>query len=62
MRRWQWRAAFLVVVVEIACPLAVAQTDAEPEAPLSADEEHEALFLENRFPSATTWCATPHSC
>ena len=33
--------------------------DAEPEQVLSADEEHEKLFLENRFPSATT-CATCH--
>ena len=29
------------------------------EAPLSADAEHEKLFLENRFPSANT-CATCH--
>ena len=31
----------------------------EVEAPRSADEEHQALFLENRFPAATT-CATCH--
>jgi hypothetical protein len=42
------------------------------EQPLSADEEHEQLFLENRFPSATTcgnchptqyrqWSVSPHS-
>ena len=36
----------------------VAETSAEA-APKSADEEHEALFLENRFPAATT-CATCH--
>ncbi len=50
---------------------AIAQETTE-EAPLSADEEHEALFLENRFPSATTcrnchpahyrqWSVSPHS-
>ena len=32
---------------------------AQDEAPLTADQEHEQLFLENRFPSATT-CATCH--
>ncbi len=31
----------------------------DESAPLSADEEHAKLFLENRFPSATT-CATCH--
>ena len=31
----------------------------EDEPPASADEEHERLFLDNRFPSATT-CATCH--
>ena len=31
----------------------------DAEQPLSADEEHEKLFLENRFPSANT-CATCH--
>jgi hypothetical protein len=42
------------------------------EAPLTADEEHEQLFLENRFPSATTcgnchpthyrqWSVSPHA-
>ncbi|MDA8019177.1 MAG: cytochrome c family protein [Thermoanaerobaculia bacterium] len=38
------------------------QPEEEPaaeETPLSADEEHEKLFLENRFPSANT-CATCH--
>ena len=35
-----------------------ADEPAEP-APVSADEEHQALFLENRFPAATT-CATCH--
>ncbi|MFQ5349269.1 MAG: multiheme c-type cytochrome [Thermoanaerobaculia bacterium] len=34
-----------------------AQTQEEP--PLTADQEHEKLFEENRFPSATT-CATCH--
>ncbi len=39
-----------------------AETSPEPTTeatPKSADEEHEALFLENRFPAATT-CATCH--
>lgn len=36
-----------------------AEDPSEPAAPLSADEEHEKLFLENRFPAATT-CATCH--
>jgi len=47
----------------------IAQTETEPsqadpaqgasEEELSPDQQHEALFLENRFPSATT-CATCH--
>ncbi len=32
---------------------------AQEEPPLAADQEHEKLFEENRFPSATT-CATCH--
>ncbi len=39
-------------------PRTLAAQDDEP-APLSADEEHAQLFLENRFPAATT-CATCH--
>ena len=36
-----------------------AQGDDTPAEPLTADQEHEKLFLENRFPAATT-CATCH--
>ena len=38
---------------------AASTAPAAESAPRSADEEHEALFLENRFPAATT-CATCH--
>jgi len=50
-----------VVLTAAAVFQAFAQEEAEAGAgqPASADEEHEALFLENRFPSATT-CATCH--
>ena len=46
----------------LAVPWTTAQDAQQAEAaaaPKSADEEHEALFLENRFPAATT-CATCH--
>ena len=39
--------------------LRASSQELDGETPLSADEEHEALFLENRFPSATT-CANCH--
>jgi len=62
--------AFLLLAVAL---VGLAQEEGvEPEAPVSADEEHEKLFLENRFPSATTcrnchptqyrqWSVSPHS-
>ena len=67
IRRSLWKPAFFLAVLGVFLPFAVtaavdgqaAGQSAEPEAPRSADEEHEALFLENRFPSATT-CATCH--
>ena len=40
-------------------PAATAAAEPAVDGALSADEEHEKLFLENRFPSATT-CATCH--
>ncbi len=40
-------------------PASAQEAEAGDSQPASADEEHEALFLENRFPSATT-CATCH--
>ena len=48
-------------LVSFICLLAVhgQELKSEDEPQLSADEEHEKLFLENRFPSATT-CATCH--
>ena len=46
-------APLLLLVIN---PLALCQ---EKEKPLSADEEHQNLFSENRFPSANT-CATCH--
>lgn len=62
-----WSAAILIG--SLAAPASAAETSQGDEstapaaaaetAPLSADEEHEALFLENRFPSANT-CATCH--
>ncbi len=55
-------AAFsaLVLTLFLVAPQAMTQPeDAENEAPKSADEDHAALFLENRFPAATT-CATCH--
>ena len=50
-------AAALSAALALPAGPALAQ-DAEA-APRSADEEHEALFLESRFPAATT-CATCH--
>ncbi len=47
-----WMALLLVLAAA-----AVAEEAGEPE--LTADEEHELLFSENRFPSATT-CANCH--
>ncbi|MCH9647686.1 MAG: cytochrome c family protein [Deltaproteobacteria bacterium] len=74
-RRWvavtrSWRGGLVVLAVGSSLLLpslaqSLAQSTAEPpletseEAPKSADEEHAALFLENRFPAATT-CATCH--
>ncbi len=57
--RPSWAIALLTMVLLASSGLpAIAQE--EPDAPpKSADEEHEALFLESRFPAATT-CATCH--
>ncbi len=51
------RGALALLIAAALAFQAVAQD--EGEAPKSADEEHEALFLESRFPAATT-CATCH--
>ncbi|MDX1503116.1 MAG: multiheme c-type cytochrome [Thermoanaerobaculia bacterium] len=52
------RRAFVVVALALLAAGAVAQEEETGE-PLTAYEEHEQLFLEDRFPSATT-CATCH--
>ena len=59
--------ALLVLVPLVLAQAATTQVEADDstettelgEAPKSADEEHAALFLESRFPAATT-CATCH--
>jgi len=51
-------AAAIAVSILAAFAAPVAAQDEDPT-PLSADEEHARLFLENRFPAATT-CATCH--
>jgi hypothetical protein len=48
-----------VGLIWLLLPLAPAAAEETAEPPLSADEEHARLFLENRFPAATT-CATCH--
>ncbi|MDH3744671.1 MAG: cytochrome c family protein [Acidobacteriota bacterium] len=50
---------FLAMAALLALPAGSQDVNLEESAPASADEEHEKLFLENRFPSATT-CATCH--
>jgi hypothetical protein len=57
------RRMLMIVVMAVLAVGGVLQGQEEPtpeaEPQLTADEEHEKLFLENRFPSATT-CATCH--
>lgn len=55
---WTLAAAAVEPVPPAQTPAGEATAEATDE-PLSADEEHEALFLEDRFPAATT-CATCH--
>jgi hypothetical protein len=65
---WRWRGNVAVVCLAgllagfgagVARGSPRAQESAEPERQLSADEEHEKLFAEATYPSATT-CATCH--
>ena len=49
----------VLLAAGLAALLCAAVAPAEEEAPLTADQEHERLFQEDRFPSATT-CATCH--
>ena len=60
-RPWTTWLSVILLAVLFLDPMSVAQEEATEtsEAPASADQEHEALFLENRFPAATT-CATCH--
>ncbi len=53
-----WLMAAWLVAATAAASAAAPQEAAE-EPPLTADQEHEKLFSEDRFPSATT-CATCH--
>ncbi len=75
----RWHIPLLIAAVALlAAPWTPAQDEtpeASPvaeEAPRSADEEHEALFLETRFPAAPTsapchpghyrdWSVSPHA-
>ena len=49
----------LVATADVSAAADGTAAEASQEGELSADAEHEKLFLENRFPSATT-CATCH--
>ncbi len=57
MRREPGIEVYLTLALLAILPLAAAIAQEEP--PLTAEQEHEQLFLESRFPSATT-CATCH--